>query len=48
MTAINNISPEKYVPVRKQRNKSYNSNSCQKGQLTCNTLCEKKAVRKAA
>jgi len=48
MTTVNNISPEKYVPVRKQRNKTYNSNTGQKGQLTRNTICEKKASRKAA
>jgi len=44
MSKINNISPEKYVPVRTQRNKTYNQNS----PLTCNTTGEKKALRKAA
>lgn len=48
MTKINNISPEKYVPVRKQRNKNYTSSSCEKGQLICNTDCRKKTISKAA
>gem|GEM_PF-6065290 len=49
MSKINNISPEKYVPVRKQRNKNYNAKT---GQLICSTLCETsngtKPSRKAA
>ena len=48
MTSINNISPKKYVPVRKQKNSSYNAKTGEKKSLINNQSSQRKLSKKAA